>query len=117
MHCICLSEYQIRRPDLCGSKERPKQCAGLETEADAAVGAFVRLMQEAPDLRRGAQGYDSSSQPSEGGQNSSLAPEMSLQAGLDQLAALRMQISQMTVPPASAVTDKSTSESIEGDIP
>lgn len=77
------------------------------------MGAFVRLIQEAPDLRRGAQGDDSSAKPSEGPKKRSQAAEMSLQAGLDQLAMLRMQISQMTVQSPSVVTQDKGHEDID----
>ena len=71
------------------------------------MGAFVRLLQEAPDLRRGL-GTDSSPKPSERPNKPSQSPEMSLQAGLDQLAMLRMQISQLSVQPPTAVAQATT---------
>lgn len=68
--------------------------AGLETGGDAEVGAFVRLIQEAPELRKMPL-LDESAHPLQGGLKTGASSEMSLQAGLDQLALLRLQISQM----------------------
>lgn len=72
--------------------ETDPSMSGLETEADVAVGAFVRLIQDAPSLHQGlaSQHEGASKRPS----SASSAGEMSLQAGLDQLARLRLQLTQ-----------------------
>ena len=82
--------------------------AGLETEADAAVGAFVRFIQEAPPLHKAPPGEEQAPLPKTTSQ-SVTAPEMTLQAGLDQLALLRLQISQMPMHSSSSAVTQDTS--------
>ena len=57
------------------------------------MGAFVRLIQEAPPLHRSA--HSRSAGGAAGRLLTAQASEMSLQAGLDQLSRIRMQLSSM----------------------
>ena len=67
----------------------------MEAEPDAAVGAFVRLIQEAPPLHRSDHSRSAGGPAGRLSSAAAQATEMSLQAGLDQLSRIRMQLSTM----------------------
>ena len=59
------------------------------------MGAFVRLIQEAPPLHRSDHSRSTGGAAGKLSSATAQAPEMSLQAGLDQLSCIRMQLSSM----------------------
>lgn len=64
---------------------------------DEALGAFVRLMQAAPPLRRQSPTAQSPGVPGSGA--SSGSREMSVAAGIEQLARVKARLQALTVLP------------------
>ena len=102
---LWLIKSAYRRMLLTLTGSLPK-CAAGSGESDAAVGAFVQLIQDAPPLQRSIMpanqpGPQEPSQEKQDELTGSLASpmalqEMTVQEGLDQLAKLRLHLNQHT---------------------